>query len=158
MTEANEHSANGNAGHETRDVSVANLAAFGLILLGLILLGFLVSWGVESYFFEHQSLGPSATPFESVRETPPANRPPLQTEPAEDLGVFKKHQQETLESYGWVDAKAGIARIPIERAMTILLQKGLPTISMAPSPGKAKPAPTNAAGAREQRPKIGSKR
>jgi hypothetical protein len=157
MTEVKKHSANRNAGHETRDVSVGNLAGFGLILLGLIILGMLVSWGVEGYFFEHQSLGPTATPFENVRETPPANRPPLQTEPAEDLGVFREKQQHVLETYGWVDAKAGIARIPIARAMAILLQKGLPTEASAAPSAKARRVPDKVAKRKAQNRMDGSK-
>ncbi|PYV16774.1 MAG: hypothetical protein DMG21_10570 [Acidobacteria bacterium] len=139
MTEAKEHSANSKPGHETRDASAGPLAAFGLILLGLIIFGLLVSWGVQGYFFKHQSLGPPAVPFENVREMPPANQPPLQINPAQDLGVFRGREKDILTSYGWVDAKAGIARIPIERAMAILLQKGLPT-ETAPAP-QAKPKP-----------------
>jgi DNA-binding GntR family transcriptional regulator len=32
-----------------------------------------------------------------------------------------------LHSYGWVDRDAGIVRIPIERAIEILAERGLPT-------------------------------
>jgi hypothetical protein len=33
-----------------------------------------------------------------------------------------------LNSYGWVDRTAGIARIPIDRAMQLLLERGLPDV------------------------------
>ena len=32
-----------------------------------------------------------------------------------------------LKSYGWVDEKAGVERIPIDRAMQLIAQRGLPT-------------------------------
>ncbi len=32
-----------------------------------------------------------------------------------------------LNSYGWVDRKHGVIRIPIERAMDLVAQRGLPT-------------------------------
>ena len=35
-------------------------------------------------------------------------------------------EEKTLYSYGWVDEKAGTVRIPIERAMDLLVQRGLP--------------------------------
>jgi hypothetical protein len=133
MSEAKEHSANGRPGHETRDVSVGNLAAFGLILLGLIILGSLVSWVVRNYLYARQSLGPVATPFENVRQEPPANRPELQTRPAEELVQSSERQRQALASYGWVDEKAGVARIPIGRAMEILVQRGFPTTAAASS-------------------------
>jgi hypothetical protein len=36
------------------------------------------------------------------------------------------NEEKSLYSYGWVDEKAGIVRIPIERAMDLLVQRGLP--------------------------------
>ncbi|PYX87325.1 MAG: hypothetical protein DMG68_12200 [Acidobacteria bacterium] len=36
-------------------------------------------------------------------------------------------EEEILNSYGWVDPKAGVAHIPIEKAMELLAQRGLPT-------------------------------
>ena len=54
----------------------------------------------------------------------------------DELGQFKSilaGQEETLNSYGWVDEKAGVARIPIDRAMDLLAQRGLPTHSQSSS-------------------------
>jgi hypothetical protein len=34
-----------------------------------------------------------------------------------------------LNSYGWVDEEAGVVRIPIDRAMELTLERGLPTRS-----------------------------
>lgn len=42
-------------------------------------------------------------------------------------GILTKENQ-ILYSYGWVDEKAGIARIPIDRAMDLLVQRGLPVL------------------------------
>ena len=39
---------------------------------------------------------------------------------------FLINQENQLNSYGWVDEKAGVARIPIERAMELTVQRGLP--------------------------------
>ena len=38
-------------------------------------------------------------------------------------------QEKQLNSYGWVDEKAGVAHIPIERAMELVVQHGLPVCS-----------------------------
>jgi hypothetical protein len=35
-------------------------------------------------------------------------------------------EREQLESYGWVDRDAGVVRIPIERAIQIVAENGLP--------------------------------
>jgi len=36
-------------------------------------------------------------------------------------------EEKVLNSYGWVDQKAGIARIPISRAIDIIAAQGLPS-------------------------------
>ncbi|HEU4387604.1 MAG TPA: hypothetical protein VFV34_07390, partial [Blastocatellia bacterium] len=47
--------------------------------------------------------------------------------PQADMKDLRQSQEALLSSYGWVDQQAGIARIPIERAKELLLQKGLPS-------------------------------
>jgi hypothetical protein len=39
---------------------------------------------------------------------------------------FLMNQENQLNSYGWVDEKTGVAHIPIERAMELTVQRGLP--------------------------------
>jgi hypothetical protein len=39
---------------------------------------------------------------------------------------FLVRQESQLNSYGWVDEKAGVAHILIERAMELIVQRGLP--------------------------------
>ena len=109
-------------GHETSDVNIRSLVISGVLLCGLVIAGLLVSAGVFHYFVGHQGLGPPASPFENVRMLPP--EPRLQVSAPKDLEQYKAAQGEILNSYGWVDQKAGVVRIPIDRAMDILVQKG----------------------------------
>jgi hypothetical protein len=44
---------------------------------------------------------------------------------------FLVNQENQLNSYGWVDEKAGVAHIPIERAMELIVQRGLPVYPQA---------------------------
>lgn len=53
--------------------------------------------------------------------------PHEQFSPQLDLEAFRQEQERELNSYGWVDKRAGVVRIPIERAMDLVLQRGLPT-------------------------------
>jgi len=39
---------------------------------------------------------------------------------------FLLNQENQLNSYGWIDKDAGVAHIPIERAMDLIVQRGLP--------------------------------
>jgi hypothetical protein len=52
--------------------------------------------------------------------------PLLEIDERSEQGTFVLDQEKALNSYGWVDEKAGIAHIPIDRAMEIIAQRGLP--------------------------------
>jgi hypothetical protein len=59
----------------------------------------------------------------------PANNPPgpqLQVSPPADWQTFFARQETEANTYGWVNRTAGVVRVPIERAMDLFLQQGLP--------------------------------
>ena len=55
--------------------------------------------------------------------------PMLETNERGQFRDFLVNQENQLNSYGWVDEKAGVAHIPIERAMELVVQQGLPVCS-----------------------------
>ena len=123
--------------HETRDAPVSGIVWLGVVFVVLLIGGMLVSLWDFGFFTRHEPLGPPPTPFESARPTPPA--PQLQTAPAADWSHYMKQQQQTTNSYGWVDRKAGVVRIPIDRAMDLVLQRGFPVRGTSGQQGQAKP-------------------
>ncbi len=110
--------------YETRDVTTRNIVHSAIGLAVLMAVGLASSWLVMKYFVRVQPLGPPASPFDNTRTLPPSPR--LQVSPAENLKEYKAKEESKLKSYGWVDRNAGIARIPIERAMEISLRRGFP--------------------------------
>lgn len=52
--------------------------------------------------------------------------PMLETNELGQMHDFLMDQEGQLNSYGWVDQKNGVAHIPIERAMDLIVQRGLP--------------------------------
>jgi hypothetical protein len=69
---------------------------------------------------------------------PPAERPlppqpRLQVRPKADLDVLRAMERERLISFGWVDRDRKIVRIPIERAMGLLSQRGLADWPLPPA-------------------------
>jgi len=116
--------------HETTDANIRNLIIFGVGLSLLVIAGLAVSRAVFHYFVGHQGLGPPASPFENVRTLPP--EPRLQVAAPKGLKQYRAAQDEILNSYGWVDQQAGIVRIPIERAIEVLLQRGFPVRTTTP--------------------------
>jgi hypothetical protein len=111
-------------GYEDSDVNVGRLFTFAAGVVALVVLGVLGSAAVFHFFVQHQPLGPPASPFEDVRAVPPAPR--LQTDAPVDLQRFRNDQEHLLQTYGWVNSQAGVVRIPVERAIDLLLQKGYP--------------------------------
>ena len=56
----------------------------------------------------------------------------LVSEPTE-LDAFHRREEAILHGYGWVDEQAGTARIPVERAKELLLEKGFPVRPQQPA-------------------------
>ncbi len=121
-------------GYETRDANTAGVLGFLGALAMVIAFVFLCTWGLFRQYTVSDQTGGSASVFANVREVPPG--PVLQVRPDEDLEHMLARQKQTLETYGWENRQAGTVRIPIERAMELLLQKGLP-VADAGSAGAA---------------------
>ena len=45
---------------------------------------------------------------------------------AQEWRTLRAEQQELLGSHGWIDEENGVVRIPVERAMSLLVEQGLP--------------------------------
>jgi hypothetical protein len=61
--------------------------------------------------------------------------PRLQTSPREDLRALRAREEQMLSTYGWVDKPTGVVRIPIDEAIKLTVQRGLP---VRPATGEAK--------------------
>jgi hypothetical protein len=64
--------------------------------------------------------------------------PGHETDPQQDLRNLRAREHEDLTRTRWVDEKAGIAEIPVEEAMKIIAEKGLPAGPAAAAAGKKK--------------------
>jgi hypothetical protein len=62
-----------------------------------------------------------------VHKDPPT--PNLQRQPFKDIYLLRQEETEKLTSYAWVDKEGGVTRIPIDRAMEVMLQRGFPARS-----------------------------
>ena len=113
--------------HEPTDVSVTSVLAFGA---GLVVSAAVISvlvWGLFVYFSGRAVRIGSTTDRSAQapdRRLPP--EPRLQTDPRGDLGALLEAENRALTTYGWVDRNAGVVRIPIEQAMTLIVRRGLP--------------------------------
>jgi hypothetical protein len=124
--------------YETRDANVRGVFYFLVFLGGLLVISALLSWGLFRYLSKQQASSASVSPFAETRPLPLG--PQLQVNPREDWLNYRKQQEQSLEMYEWENRGAGIVRVPIERAMELLVQKGLPVQSETPPAQAEKPA------------------
>jgi hypothetical protein len=120
--------------HETRDISTRVVLWFAVsLVVGAVAVG-LVTLLIFNVFgrFNEQAY-PREYPLAHVGAPQPPPPPRLQTKPREDLKELRAAEEAVLHSYGWIDPAGGVVHIPIERAMELTLQQGLPTRAQAPA-------------------------
>lgn len=126
------------AAYEHEDLTARSVFSFliGLAVMGVLVFVFLkVMIGVlESYNRAHQ---PVQNPLVAkvpgdTREVAPGSidkfpKPQLEEDEIHELRKVRDAEEEKLYTYGWVDQSAGTVHIPIERAMQLIVERGLPT-------------------------------
>jgi len=58
------------------------------------------------------------------------------TDPQYDLREKIQEDSQADEKSGWIDQNSGVAQIPVEDAMKIIAEKGLPVVSVPPAEKK----------------------
>jgi hypothetical protein len=131
----------------------------GCILVAIVLKGLYSV--LDRYESHHQAAqSPLVQPTTTdTRNVEPGDikkfpQPRLESDETTEINDFRMQEEETLNSYGWVDQQAGVARIPIDRAMALLAQRGLPT---RPQAGVTPPSDVNTANEAARRSDISSK-
>ena len=120
-----------NRGFETRPVNLRAVVIFAVTLLVTAGIIFLILWWVLSRW-QAQTLVPrlQIPPVNATVQPAPGAFPVVNA--TDNLQTVVDPALANLHNYGWVDQKAGVVRIPIDRAMTLLLQKGLPARKATP--------------------------
>ena len=114
--------------HETTDVNIRGILAFGVGLIVVAAVIHLFVWVVFGYFEAREARQPQAAyPLARQQEQRLPPEPRLQTNPREDLRELRAAENEALTTYGWIDRSAGVVRIPIDEAMRLTVERGLPT-------------------------------
>src|SRR3954447_11713371 len=107
---------------EHRDVNVWAVYKFGIALAFLCIVSVALLYGLYQYFVSREG-GPIARDLVNVdaRRLPPMPR--LQSAPITDLQDMRAAENDILKGYAWVDQPHGVVRIPIDRAMDLLVQR-----------------------------------
>ncbi len=118
-------------GYETSDVHTGYvwIVAVGLIVtVAIVILG---STLLFDDLHRREVATQDRTAIDRVTSSVAAQRiqfpePRLQTAPQVDLAALRAREDAELNTYGWIDRQAGVVRLPIEQAMNLVAQHGLP--------------------------------
>jgi hypothetical protein len=113
--------------HEESDVNIRAIFGFGLGLLAVGVVIHVLVWLLFiSFTAGEQVHAPPQYPLAAADAERLPPEPRLQTAPRQDLIDLRTQEQQLLRTYGWVDRNAGVVRIPIEEAIRLTLERGLP--------------------------------
>lgn len=108
------------------EIRFGALLALGGGLLALVLFSAVGVYFLFKSFLGWQERQGSGTPVMERPETM-ISGPRLLPTPEKTLREFRSQAETALSSYGWIDEAEGIAHIPIERAIEIVGERGLPS-------------------------------
>jgi len=150
---------NGHGDYERRDIGSAGVLYFLLALaVAGVFVHFVVS-GIYSYLDKRTEA--NQTPMSPlVTNTPTDTRhlpgdykdylkqnfpaPQLEIDERNQLDSIRINEAQVLSSYDYIDKNAGTVRIPIDRAMDLIAQRGLPLRTQgATVTGDAPPSPAS---------------
>ena len=113
-------------GHETSDANFRVLVMTGIGLLGVMIVGMLISWAVYAIFEELTANPGAPTETFTTPERVPPPAPNLEANPRDTLLVLRRIEDSLLTTYGWSKKDSGLVRVPIEKAMKMIVEQGLP--------------------------------
>jgi hypothetical protein len=137
------------AGYEHTDASALTILKFLLALAGsaaLIHAGLALLFNVfVEQRVEHETPRYPLALGEGPRVPP---EPRLQRFPREDIMNFRVGEEAMLHQYGWVNREAGVVHIPIEEAMRLTVERGMPSRQQDPAQPLADRIPADSSAGR----------
>jgi hypothetical protein len=122
-------------GYETSDANVRSLFKYGIAFVALGLFAQVLMWFLFNVLNHEAKLkDPKLSPL-ATRQIQVPPQPRLQAkvvgddrtnQPFDSLGIkeeFFTSEEQMLHSYGWIDKNSGVVRIPIDRAMELMVEK-----------------------------------
>ena len=156
IDETSKHeSASGHGSYERQDLQPSGIIYFLLALVVVTVLCIFALRGLYSYLENRETAAQSAVnplvtnvPKDTLhipRGYPQSvfPSPKLEEDERGQLNQIRTNEETELNSYGWVDEKAGVVHIPIERAMDLIAERGLPVRPQVGSSSDSAPSAEN---------------
>jgi hypothetical protein len=137
-------------------VSTRVVVGLGILLVVASIFAMVVVFGLFQSFERGAEKRDAASLAAAGAERRPDQLPPaprLQIQPVRHWQDFRDAERDRLKTYGWMDRSTGAVHIPIERAMDLVLARGVGPLAPAPMALPAAPAsPTPGAAASGGKP------
>ena len=108
--------------HEPDEMNLSSLKRFVLLAIVILAVIHLGVWWFYQYF-RHQDQRRDVRRSLVQARSPIPPEPRLQVNPYAEFHEYLRKQQETLKTYGWVSRAEGKVRIPIDRAMELVVER-----------------------------------
>jgi hypothetical protein len=110
-------------GHEPIETDVRAVWRTGAVIAGVVIASYVLIIGLMKW-------------FTAIEGGPPANYAAMTNpnwEEQNPLQQLRVRERQLLNKYEWVDPATGVARIPVDRAIEIVSQSGLPAALKGPA-------------------------
>jgi len=112
--------------HEPVDINARSLTKFGMVMAGLIVVFLFGLWGVFEFLAKREAeLGRPVSPAALVRAQKLPPEPRLQAHATQDMREMRANEDRLLHQYAWIDPDKGIVRIPVDKAMDLVVERSL---------------------------------
>jgi len=113
-----------NAKYEAQDVSISTLLPWMFGLFAFMAFSAVAAYGVYVVYVPRNAERTTQFPLATVRALPA--EPRVQANPVEDIKTFRRDEDLAVHSYAR-DPTTGALHIPVDRALDLVAQEGLPT-------------------------------
>ncbi len=134
--------------YERKDINIIQITGFGIGLLVAFMLTVVAMWAMFAFLAKREDkVNPANPPSMMAEKQQLPSGPRIQPEPIDDkdglrpgpqppeaLKQMRDNETMLLDSYGWVDQAKGTVHIPIDQAIDMVAQKGLP-VKVSPAGG-----------------------
>ncbi len=108
---------------DPHDLDVRSIVGFAIGLSVLVAVAAGLMWFASVFLRNLEEAQDPAPPvLLEAREAPEIPGPLLQEYPLKEMRELRAAEEKVLTSYAWVDEAAGVASIPIERAIELMAE------------------------------------
>jgi hypothetical protein len=114
------------AGHEVRDMRVRQVLGWLALLTVAVAVLIVAIMVFQLSYIGH--IGPFKPALAKVPIVTPPPQPQLEQDNGQVLAALRAKENQVLNNYTWIDQSAGTVSLPIDRAIEITAQRGLPVL------------------------------